>query len=176
MHSTHSARAWLGLTVTLLSANIAAAHDKTCDTSPLTGTWTFQVTPQPHPDVEIIPPPFTALVSFEAAGTISETDTGFHPTSAVPLFPELGPLSASDGLGTWVPDGDNRYHGQFIKNLFGRQGQHLGYVIVRIAITLRHDRLEAKTVSDFVRGSDLNAEPFFSGGVALVTATRLRAD
>ena len=177
MSSTHYARVWLGLTVALLGANTAAAHDKACDTSPLTGTWTLNVTPQPHPDVEVIPPPFTSLIVFETGGTLTETDTALHPTSKLPLFPEFGPLSSSDGLGAWVSDGGNRYHGQFVKNLFDASGQHFGYLIVRIAITLRgQNRLDARSVSDFVRGTDLDAEPFFSNGVALVTATRLRAD
>lgn len=177
MNSTHHARAGLALMTALLTANIAAAHDDACDTSPLTGTWTLNVTPQPHPDVEVVPPPFTSLVVFETGGTLTETDTALHPTAALPLFPEFGPLSSSDGLGAWVADGGNRYHGRFVKNLFDASGQHFGYLIVRIDITLRgRNRLEAKSVSDFVRGSDLDAEPFFAGGVALVTATRLRAD
>jgi hypothetical protein len=162
---------------TLLALNVAAARSDECDVSPLVGTWTFTVSPQPNPDVPVIPPPFSALFEFETSGTFTETDTAFHPTGAVELFPDLGPLSSSDGWGAWKADGGNRYHGRFIKNLFTTSGAPVGFLITHITITLRgRDRLEARTDSDFVLGDDLEAAPFFTGGVALVTGTRLRAD
>lgn len=167
--------AQISLALSLLGTNVAVAHDRDCEVSPLVGTWTLVVTPQPHPDIEGVPPPFTSLFVFETGGTMSETDTGFHPTATVSIFPELGPLSSSDGLGSWESDGNNHYRGQFIKNLFDSSGQHLGYLISRATITQRgHDRIEMRTTSDFVLGFDLNGEPYFSGGVTLATGTRMR--
>jgi hypothetical protein len=168
--------AQISLALTLLGTHIAAAHDRVCEVSPLVGAWTLAVTPQRNPDVEGVPPPFTALFVFESGGTLTETDTGFHPTAAVPIFPELGLLSSSDGLGSWELDASNRYRGQFIKNLFNPSGQHVGYLVSRITITQHgRDRIEARTETDIVLGSDLNAEPYFSGGVSLATGTRMRA-
>ena len=165
------------LTTVLLAAVTAAAKDESCDVAGLVGAWTMHVTPQPNPDVDAVPPPFTALFVFETGGTFSETDTGFHPTSAVVIFPEFGALSGSDGLGAWKADGGNHYHGKFIKHLFDASGAHVGFIITRISITLHgRERLEASSDSAFVPGEDMNAEPFFTGGLTLATGTRLRAD
>ena len=161
--------------VAMVLANAASARDA-CDVEPLVGTWTLVVTPQPNADVPATPPPFTALFSFEVGGTFNETDTGFHPGSAVELFPDLGPLSASDGVGAWEAVGGNRYRGKFIKNLFSADGAQVGYNITRLTIAVRGDRLEARGDSAFVKGSDIDAAPFFTGGITLATGTRLRAD
>lgn len=136
----------------------------------------MRVTPQPNPEVPAVPPPFNAIFAFGSGGTISETDTGFHPTAAIELFPQFGPLSGSDGIGAWEVDRANHYRGQFIKNLFDTSGKHIGYVITRISITLLDsDRLVADSTSDFVVGDDWKAEPFFSGGVTKGTGSRVRA-
>lgn len=136
----------------------------------------LRVTPEPNPEVPVVPPPFTAIFAFETGGTVHETSTGIHPTSALELFPDLGPLSASDGIGAWEMDRGGRHRGQFIKNLFDATGKHIGYVITLFSITLvGSDRLEATTTSDFVLGDDWNAEPFFSGGVTRATGSRIRA-
>jgi hypothetical protein len=157
-------------------SSVAGAHDKECSSPRLVGTWMLAVTPEPNPEVPVVPPAFTALFQFETAGTISETDGGFHPTSTVDLFPDLGSLSSSDGIGAWEAERGDRYRGQFIKNLFDATGKHIGFVVTRISITLLDaDRLEATSTSDFVLGADWTAEPFFAGGVTRATGTRVRA-
>lgn len=176
MNPTRIALTCFVMTTALWASSAATAHDNECSQARLVGLWSFRVTPQPNPEVPAVPPPFNALFEFETGGTFNETDTGFHPTSAVELFADLGPLSSSDGLGAWEADRGNRYHGRFIKHLFDASGKPLGFLITRISITLLDtDRLEATTVSDFVLGDDLNAEPFFTGGVTLATASRIRA-
>jgi hypothetical protein len=164
----------VAILATLLS-DAASAHDA-CEVESLVGTWNLVVTPQSNPDIPVTPPPFTALFSFEVGGTFMQTDTGFHPGSAVELFPDLGPLSASDGWGAWEAAGSNRYRGKFIKNLFSADGAHVGYVITRLTMVVRGNHLEARGDSAFVRGSDVDAAPFFAGGITLATGTRLRFD
>jgi hypothetical protein len=108
---------------------------------------------------------------------LTQTDTAFHPNSTVALFPELGPLSSSDGWGAWEADGGNVYHGRFLKNLFAPSGEQVGFSVTRFTVTLsRKGRIEARTDSDFVLGSDPEAAPFFTGGPSRVVGSRLRAN
>lgn len=173
MNRALMSRSMLVAVMATLFTTTASAHDE-CTAESLVGTWNLVVTPQPNPDVRVTPPPFTSLFSFETGGTCSQTDSAFHPGSAVELFPDLGPLSASDGWGAWETAGGNRYRGKFIKNLFAADGSHAGYIITRLTLTVRGNRIEGRSDSAFVQGPDIDAAPFFSGGISLITGTRLR--
>src|SRR5262245_57479190 len=156
---------------TVLLCTPASAHP---DEKALAGTWNFTVTPQPNPDVPVVPPPFRALFAFELAGTLNETDTLWNPRSAIVLLPELGPLSAGDGIGAWEVAGFNAYSGRFIKLLVDVSGNHLGYLITNFEISLRGaDRLVGNTDTSIVLGTDLDAEPVFTGGLTRFTGVRL---
>ena len=133
------------------------------------GTWEVAVTPQPTPDIPVPPEGFQALFSFHLGGTLSETDGGIHPGSQVDLFPELGLLSASDGLGAWTRKGHRRSALTFFKVLFADQAQ-IGYLRVRGEVTLTPDRKRffGEALSDFILGPDLETgELFFNGPVRL---------
>ncbi len=132
------------------------------------GTWEVTVTPQQVDDVPT-PAPFQALFSFHLGGTLSETDGGIHPGSRVELFPDLGLLSASDGLGAWKRKGHRRNALTFFKVLFAEQEQ-VGYLRIRGEVTLSPDRkrFSGDALSDFILGPDLESgELFFTGPVRL---------
>lgn len=134
----------------------------------LQGTWEVTVAPQDTPDIPA-PPAFQALFSFHLGGTMSETDGGIHPGSRVELFPDLGPLSASDGLGAWTRKGRRRNALTFFKVLFAEQEQ-IGYLRIRGEVALSPDRksFSGDALSDFILGPDLETgELFFSGPVRL---------
>ena len=132
------------------------------------GTWEVTVTPQPVPGVPT-PAPFQALFSFHFGGTLSETDGGIHPGSRVEFFPELGLISASDGLGAWTRKGHRRAALTFFKVLFAEQEQ-IGYLRIRGEVALSGDRkrFSGDALSDFILGSDLETgDLFFTGPVRL---------
>ena len=96
--------AFVVLLLVLLAASAARAD---FGFRSIQGTWEVTVTPQQVAGLPQ-PPPFQALFSFHFGGTMSETDGGIHPGSQVELFPDLGLLSASDGLGVWKRRGRRR--------------------------------------------------------------------
>jgi hypothetical protein len=159
------------LVLTTLLWTPATAHR---DERALAGTWNLTVTPQPNPDVAVVPPPFQAFFAFELAGTLNETDTLWNPRSAIVLLPELGPLSAGDGIGAWEVASGDRYRGRFIKLLVDESGEHLGYLINNFELSLRGaNRLVGNTDTSIVLGTDLDAEPVFTGGLTRFTGVRL---
>ena len=132
------------------------------------GTWEVTVTPQPVSG-RPTPLPFRALFSFHFGGTLSETDGGIHPGSRVAFFPELGLLSAGDGLGAWTRKGHRRAALTFFKVLFAEQEQ-IGYLRIRGEVTLSPDRkrFSGDALSDFILGpGPESGDLFFSGPVRL---------
>ncbi len=157
--------AFVVLLLVLLAASAARAD---FGFRSIQGTWEVTVTPQQVAGLPQ-PPPFQALFSFHFGGTMSETDGGIHPGSQVELFPDLGLLSASDGLGVWKRRGPRRNALTFFKVLFTEQEQ-IGYLRIRGEVALSPDRegFSGDALSDFVIGEDLETgEVFFSGPVRL---------
>ena len=157
--------AFVTLLIILFAAPVARAD---LGFGAIRGTWEVTVTPQPVQGLPQ-PPPFQALFSFHFGGTMSETDGGIHPGSQVDFFPDLGTLSASDGLGVWKRKGHRRNALTFFKVLFAEQEQ-IGYLRIRGEVKLSPDRKDfsGDAFSDFVIGEDLEAgEVVFTGPVRL---------
>ena len=143
-------------------------HDAKARDQSVVGSWFFNVIPQPVPSGIPTPPPFIAVINLQRGGTVVETDSSIHPTSMVPIFPGLPPLSAGDGLGSWRRIGRARIQSVFVKIVFDDLGNQLG--IIRNTLKLgktRRGTLEGEGISDFVLGSEPEAEPFFSGPIVL---------
>jgi hypothetical protein len=160
------------LPVAFIASVTAFAHGKHGSNTPA-GAWMLEIAPQPSPGVET-PPPFHAVTTFAAGGTLSETNTALHPHANVVIFPDLGPVSASDGLGGWEAAGDSGFRAKFVKVLFSASGEHLGYIITVLDISVEDDTLNAKGESRFVLGAEPNAAPYFTGKV-LARGTPLAA-
>jgi hypothetical protein len=105
-----------GGAATLLGAQQQA---KAAGSLALTGSWEQMVTFQGSA-------PFLDLVTFNADGTLTETDQ-----------PDFAPPSlASPGHGVWVISGANTFRFKFIKLLLGSQAPPSGRAVVHGTLTL----------------------------------------
>ncbi len=69
-----------------------------------------------------------------------------------------------------------RFGGRTSHGLGERSRRDPSILVARVEVHAAKDlRLEATSNSDFVLGDDLNAAPFFTGGVSRVEGSRLRA-
>ena len=85
----------------------------------LTGSWEQTVTLQGEA-------PFLNLVTFNADGTLTETDQ-----------PDFVPQALdSPGHGAWITSGPNTFRLKFIKLLFGPHAQPSGTAVIRGTLTL----------------------------------------
>ncbi len=136
----------LGVVLFAWGAWNAGADDPSDDE--LEGTWLFTITPAPGTG-----PPFQALMTFNEAGTVDETNAGFHANSA-PLLPPGLMFNGSDGYGAW-----NRQRGLhdtfefvFLHLLFDPNGFHVGFLKVRGTQVVDGDTLAGENLGEFIIG------------------------
>jgi hypothetical protein len=133
----------IGLFASLATGALAQATD------PFVGTWHIQV---PTSDQGF--PPFEALQTYHAGGTMTEVSSNF------PF------LSESTAHGVWAPRG-NGYDMTFQLFIFDSTGAHVGRVQVRTFITLvGADSLVAQTAVDVIEPNgnfipNVDSGPFY---------------
>ena len=142
----------------------------------IVGSWFFNVIPiAVPPEFPEAPPPFVSIFNFERGKTAVETDSSIHPGSMFSLLPPdiLPAVSSSDGYGIWKRVDQHQFRCRFIKILYDEAGTHVGLLSTTLNLMVHQDgTLEGEGASDFIVGSDPNAEAFFSGPVTL-TGSRL---
>lgn len=158
----------------VLSIGLYSAPSHAAQPGDLKGSWRVTVSPIPisvcnGPEIAPALAPFLELASYAAGGVMTETNTQLNFTSAG--VSALFPFNASDGHGTWKPDGGD-FAVKFTKLLFDAAGHFAGEADLAEDLDVRGDSF---TGAFTIKFNFLNNSPSLCSGGTL-TATRITAE